>query len=271
MGETSEAFSLGKAAREAGYRLEAQVEVSSTFDVALSRARQGESSQLWIVARSQTQGRGRHGRTFLSPSGNLYASLLLVEGCRRADAPELGFVAGLAIFDAASALTGLCHPRLSLKWPNDLLVDGKKCAGLLLEGHQLDGAFALIIGIGVNVAVLPPGLPEAEMLCSFAREATAEQLFTALSDAFARRYSDWLQAPRGAQAQFSAWADRAHGLGARVRVRLPKGEVVGLFRGLDRGRLILDTQQGLEMLDAGDLYVLDTAEVSQSRVAPSAE
>ena len=131
MESSGEAFSLGKAASEAGYRFETHSEVSSTFDLALARAREGEASRLWIVARSQTNGRGRHGRVFLSPPGNLYASLLLLEGCRRADAPELGFVAGLALFDAASVVTGLEHPRLSLKWPNDLLVDGKKCAGLL--------------------------------------------------------------------------------------------------------------------------------------------
>jgi BirA family biotin operon repressor/biotin-[acetyl-CoA-carboxylase] ligase len=268
--ETSllETFSLGKAASEAGYRLETQAEVSSTFDLALARAREGEASRLWIVARSQTEGRGRHGRTFLSPPGNLYASLLLLEGCRRADAPELGFVAGLALFDAASAVTGLDHPGLSLKWPNDLLIDGKKCAGLLLEGHQLrDGAFVLVIGLGVNVAVLPSGLPEATMLTRFAPEATAEGLFMHLSDAFARRFSDWAQAPRGSEAHFGAWAERAHGLGSRVRVKMPKGEVEGLFRGLDRGRLLLDTQEGLVKLDAGDLYLLDRAPVSQGRVA----
>jgi BirA family biotin operon repressor/biotin-[acetyl-CoA-carboxylase] ligase len=268
MESSGEAFSLGKAASEAGYRLETQAEVSSTFDLALARAREGEASRLWIVARSQTKGRGRHGRVFLSPPGNLYASLLLLEGCRRADAPELGFVAGLALFDAVSRVTGLEHPRVSLKWPNDLLVDGKKCAGLLLEGHQLhDGAFVLILGIGVNVAVLPPGLPEATMLARFASDATAERLFPHLSDAFAHRFSEWAQAPRGSQAHFAAWAERAHGLGSRVRVKMPKGEVEGLFRGLDRGRLLLDTQEGLVKLDAGDLYVLDKAPPSQGRVA----
>ncbi len=263
-----EAFSLGKAASEAGYRLKTQAEVSSTFDVALAQAREGEASRLWIVARTQTQGRGRHGRTFLSPAGNLYASLLLLEGCRRADAPELGFVAGLALFDSASSVSGLDYPRLSLKWPNDLLVDGKKCAGLLLEGHQLhDGAFVLIIGIGANVAVLPPGLPEATNIGRFAPDVTAASLFLHLSDAFAQRFSDWAKAPRGSQAHFAEWGERAHGLGSRVRVKMPKGDVEGLFRGLDRGRLLLDTQEGLVKLDAGDLYVLDGAPASQARVA----
>jgi BirA family biotin operon repressor/biotin-[acetyl-CoA-carboxylase] ligase len=263
-----EAFSLGRAASEAGYRLQVHPETTSTFDVALARAREGDASRLWVVARSQTKGRGRHGRVFVSPPGNLYASLVLVDDCLAANAPELGFVAGLALFDAVSALTGLDHPRLALKWPNDLLVGGQKSAGLLLEGHRLHGgAFILIIGIGVNIAVLPPGLPEATMLARFAPNATAEQLFQYLSDAFARRFSDWAQAPRGSEAHFSAWAKRAHGLGSRVRVKMPNGEVEGFFRGLDRGRLLLDTQEGLAMLDTGDLYVLDEAPPSKSRVA----
>ena len=262
------AFSLGEAAKQAGYRLQTHAEVSSSSDVALTRAREGEGSRLWIVAKSQTKGRGRHGREFLSPPGNLYASLLLNRGCRAADAPELGFVAGLALFDAAASLTGLDHPRLSLKWPNDLLVDGKKCAGVLLEGHVLhDGAFALIIGIGVNVAVLPPGLPDTTMLKHFAPDATGEALFLHLSDSFACRFSDWAQAPQGSQAHFAAWAERAHGLGSRVRVKMPRAEVEGLFRGLDRGRLLLDTSEGLIKLDAGDLYVLDQTWDSQGKVA----
>ncbi|MBV9739410.1 MAG: biotin--[acetyl-CoA-carboxylase] ligase [Hyphomicrobiales bacterium] len=262
------AISLGKTARRAGYRMQTQAEVSSTSDIALGRAREGERSRLWIVARSQTKGRGRHGRVFLSPPGNLYASLFLNEGCRASHAPELGFVAGLALFDAAAALTGLAHPRLSLKWPNDLLVDGKKCAGVLLEGHALhDGVFALIIGIGVNVAVLPPGLPNTAMLKDVAPDVTVEALFLHLSDSFARRFSDWTQAPRWSQAHFAAWAERAHGIGSQVRVKMPTAEVEGRFRGLDRGRLLLDTSEGLVKLDAGDLYVLDQSPASQGQVA----
>ena len=264
MERSGEAFELWKAATQSGYRLETRAEVSSTNDVALARAREGEASRLWTVARCQTRGRGRHGRVFQSPSGNLHASLLLVDACERADAPELGFVAGLALFDAASALTGLDHPRLSLKWPNDLLIDDKKCAGILLEGHALDdGGFALVIGIGVNVAVVPPGMPQATRLGRFAPDATAERLFALLSDEFARRFSDWAEAPRTSQKHFAAWSARAHGIGSRVRVKLPKGDVVGLFRGLDRGRLLLDTAEGLEKLDAGDLYVMGAGSPSQ--------
>jgi BirA family transcriptional regulator, biotin operon repressor / biotin---[acetyl-CoA-carboxylase] ligase len=262
------AFGLGEAAIDAGYLLEARAEVSSTNDVALRRAREGETSRLWIVARRQTSGRGRHGRVFISPSGNLHASLMLIDHCEAAKAPELGFVAGLALFDAAEASTGLGHPRLALKWPNDLLIDGKKCAGILLEGHRLrGGAFALIVGIGVNVAVVPPDVPRATMLSAFAPDATAERLFARLSDAFARRFSEWGEAPSFSDAHFAAWAERAHGMGTRVRVKLPRGDVVGVFRGLERGRLLLDTAAGLEKLDAGDLYVMDAGEASRGRHA----
>ncbi|SDR31992.1 BirA family transcriptional regulator, biotin operon repressor / biotin-[acetyl-CoA-carboxylase] ligase [Rhizobiales bacterium GAS191] len=261
----TEAFALGKAAADAGYRLEAHDEVVSTNDLALGRARDGSLSRLWVVAHRQTGGRGRHGRVWASPSGNLYASLVLIDPCENARAPELGFVAGLALFEAASALTGLHHPRLSLKWPNDLLIDGAKCAGILLEGHRLaNGAFALIIGIGVNVTQAPQ---EAMSLHAFAPDATPARLLPLLSDEFARVFADWAQAPSSSDAHFMAWGQRAHGIGSQVRVKLPKGDVVGLFHGLDRGRLILDTSEGRKTLDAGDLYVLDAGVASRRALA----
>ncbi|MFI5011854.1 MAG: biotin--[acetyl-CoA-carboxylase] ligase [Hyphomicrobiales bacterium] len=266
MERPEQAFALGRAAADAGYRLEAQGEVSSTNDVALARAREGGASLLWVVAQRQTRGRGRHGRSWTSPSGNLYASLILIDPCDIATAPELGFIAGLALFDAVEALTGLGHPRLSLKWPNDLLVDGRKCAGILLEGHRLrDGAFALIIGIGVNIAAAPSDPPNAARLEVYAPSATAGPFFALLSDAVADRFSEFAAAPLS-QAHFAAWAERAHGIGSRVRVRLPGGDMVGLFRGLEQGRLLLDTADGRRRLDAGDLYVLDNAEASPTHV-----
>jgi BirA family transcriptional regulator, biotin operon repressor / biotin---[acetyl-CoA-carboxylase] ligase len=260
MTDSAEALALGEMADAAGYRLEAHDEVVSTNDLALARAREGGGSRRWVVAHRQTGGRGRHGRVWTSPPGNLHASLVLIDPCEGARAPELGFVTGIALFEAASALTGIHHPRLSLKWPNDLLIDGAKCAGILLEGHRLgDGAFALIIGIGVNVAHAPTG---AASLGAFAPDATVARLLPILSDAFARSFSEWTQAPFS-DAHFSAWGARAHGIGSSVRVKLPQGDVVGLFHGLDRGRLVLDTSEGRRTLDAGDLYLLDAGEASR--------
>ncbi len=266
--EEAMALALGEAALGAGYRLQALDEVASTNDVALARAGEGDGSRLWVVARRQTSGRGRHGRVWASPCGNLHASLALIDPCEVVRAPELGFVAGLALFEAARALTGLDHPRLSLKWPNDLLIDSAKCAGILLEGHRLGGgAFALIIGIGVNVASAPPGLAASARLATVAPHATPSRLFALLSDEFARRFAEFALAPQFHEAHFAAWAERAHGIGSRVRVRLPKGEVVGLFRGLERGRMLVDTAEGRRTLDAGDLYVMNEAEAARPTLA----
>ena len=257
-------FRLGEAARDAGYKLLAFDEAGSTNDEALSRARGEAADQLWVVARRQTSGRGRHGRNWSSPPGNLYASLVLIDPCEVARAPELGFVAGLAVFEAVHALTGLEHPRLSLKWPNDLLVDQAKCAGILLEGHRLaNGAFALVIGMGVNVATAPQDLAGTASLATFAAAATAPRLFTLLSDEFAQRLAAFGAAQLFDEAHFAEWAMRAHGIGSQVRVKLPTGEVKGTFRGLERGRMIVDTQEGRRKLDAGDLYVMNETEASR--------
>ena len=122
------------------------------MDEARALALQGQATPLWLVADEQSGGRGRHGRSWVSPPGNLYATLLLPEPCAPAVAPELGFVAGTALHAAVSLLIGLGPPRLALKWPNDLLLDGAKTAGLLLEGLHVGGRFIVLIGFGVNIS-----------------------------------------------------------------------------------------------------------------------
>jgi BirA family transcriptional regulator, biotin operon repressor / biotin---[acetyl-CoA-carboxylase] ligase len=252
-------FKLGRAAIDAGYRLEVADEVGSTNDLALARAREGGcAGRLWLVARRQTRGRGRQGRNWVSLPGNLHASLLLIDPCKPAKAPELGFVTGLALFEAAHSLTGLSHPRLSLKWPNDLLIDGAKCAGILLEGHRLmNGAPVVVIGVGANVAACPQGVTNSVTgLRDHAPGATAQELLTLLSDAFVRLYGDWSGSIDRSEGLFDAWEGRAHGLGSRVKVMSAQGEVTGLFRGLDRGRMIVETSAGRRLFDAGDLQVI---------------
>jgi BirA family transcriptional regulator, biotin operon repressor / biotin---[acetyl-CoA-carboxylase] ligase len=165
-------------------------------------------------------------------------------------------------------VTGIGAPRLALKWPNDLILDGGKLAGLLLEGQFLQpgGMFCVAVGIGVNVAAAPQGTPYPTRTLEDASAAVAiADLFAALSHAFAQAYEPW----RAAQAQGrdafgavrQAWLARAAGIGGPVTLRLPSGERQGAFRGLDAsGRLQLETAAGLELIDAGDLYFagLDT-------------
>lgn len=252
---------LPPAIAEAGYRVVSLATTESTNDDALEAARAGDPGLLWVVAEEQLSGRGRHGRPWVSPPGNLYASLLLVEPCDPAAAPQLGFVAGLALHEALEAVTGIGAPRLALKWPNDILLDGAKLSGLLLEGHRVGGALAVVIGFGVNVAFGPEGTPyPATSLRAAKPGLDPEQVFTALAERFAALYGAWRAArDKSAADAFSGirrlWLERAAGLGSEVTLRLPAGERRGIFEGLDgTGRLRLRTGSGQELIDAGDLY-----------------
>lgn len=254
---------LSPETESAGYRILSLEATDSTNDDALQAARSGDPGQLWIAAAEQRAGRGRHGRQWASPPGNLYTSLLLVDPCEAHVAPQLGFVAGLALHEAVEAVTGVGAPRLSLKWPNDLLLDGAKVSGLLLEGHRLspNGPLVVIIGFGVNVAFAPAGTPYPAIALEAVKPGlTREDAFRALSTAFARTLSAWRASARmNASDPFGPirrlWLERAAGIGKNVTLRLPSGEKSGIFEGLDRfGRLQLKTSSGVELIDAGDLY-----------------
>jgi BirA family biotin operon repressor/biotin-[acetyl-CoA-carboxylase] ligase len=254
---------LAPEAQTAGYRFLSRDATESTNDDAVAAAKAGDPGHLWVVAREQRAGRGRHGRQWSSPPGNLYASLLLVDPCEPAIAPQLGFVAGLALHEAVESLTGIGAPRLALKWPNDLLLDGAKTSGLLLEGHRVgaESSLAIVIGFGINVSVAPAGTPyPTTTLRHLAPSLQVEDVFAALSGSFAQTFAAWRQASRMSPSDpFGAirrlWLERAAGIGQSVTVRLPSGERQGTFEGLDPlGRLQLKSDSGIELIDAGDLY-----------------
>lgn len=251
---------LAREAIERGFGLVARDETGSTNDDAVAALEIGEAGPLWVTARSQARGRGRHGRSWTSPPGNLYASLLLVEPCAQRHAAQFGYLIGLALHDALRAVAPAHAARVRLKWPNDVLVDGAKIAGLLLEGHRApDGRFALVAGMGVNIAFTPDGTPyPAAKLADLSGGATPETLFEALSRAFALRYSAWRAAPDVTVALSGLreeWLSRAFGLDSEVTIRPPSGEKRGRFVGLDgEGRLLLATEWGIETIDAGDLF-----------------
>ena len=246
---------LGEAARAAGYRLIVRDEVGSTMEEARRALQQGEPGKLWIVARSQNAGRGRHGRQWGSPPGNLYASLLLTDPCEPALAPQLGFVAGLALHDAAAALLGPAADRLKLKWPNDLLLGGAKTSGLLLEGESRAGRFDVILGCGVNIASCPSDTPyPVTFLKADAPQASVEAMLAGLAEAWTRRFAVWAR-PGGFGPTRAAWLERAAFLGETITLRLPEGRLSGRFAGIDStGRLELDAADGRRLIDAGDLF-----------------
>src|SRR5262245_48618831 len=128
--------------------------LGSTNAEALALARAGERGPLWISARTQSAGRGRRRTRWVSPAGNLDATLLLSQPSPPAQAPQLSFVAALAVHDAVAVCAPQVGPGLKVKWPNDLLVEKAKVAGILIEGES-EPAFAVAIGIGVNCATHP--------------------------------------------------------------------------------------------------------------------
>ena len=138
----------------AGVRHLAYDALGSTNAEALVLARAGERGPLWMSARSQSAGRGRRGSQWISPPGNLYASLLLSEPSPKPLAPQISFVAALALHDALCDAAPRLGPQFKVKWPNDLLLGSEKLAGILIEGESEPG-FAVVVGFGVNCASHP--------------------------------------------------------------------------------------------------------------------
>jgi BirA family biotin operon repressor/biotin-[acetyl-CoA-carboxylase] ligase len=225
--------------------------VDSTNAEALRRARTGERGPLWIVAGQQTAGRGRRGRSWMSPPGNLHASLLLTDPAPAAAAPQLAFVAGLAVHDAAAALApGL---GLALKWPNDMLCCGAKIAGILIEGEGEPVTVA--IGVGVNCRHHPAAEFPATDFAEQGIALDAAMLLQALCRVMAAHLRQW---DRGAgfAAIRTGWLARAVGIGHAIRVRLAERETSGHFETIDEaGRLVLRLGDGRhETIAAGEVF-----------------
>jgi BirA family biotin operon repressor/biotin-[acetyl-CoA-carboxylase] ligase len=263
-------FVLAPTAIAAGYRLEAFDAVGSTNAVAIERARGGDEGKLWLVSKRQEAGRGRRGRAWETPEGNLAATLLLVPGFDIKAAATLGFVAGLALADALAAVipgrgvsvgvdggTPLGGGRFELKWPNDVLAGGAKLSGILLESAMLDETrFALAIGIGVNVVAHPQDVPyPATSLAALGATCDAETLFIALSDAWVENARIWNEG-RGLTAIRERWLKRAAGLGSPVAVRMEGRVVRGIFETIDEQcRFVIRDEDGnVTTIAAGDVH-----------------
>jgi BirA family transcriptional regulator, biotin operon repressor / biotin---[acetyl-CoA-carboxylase] ligase len=229
----------------------------STNAEALRQFASGTEAPFWIVADEQSEGRGRSGRRWHSPKGNLYATLGLRPGVSPAEATQLSFVAALAAYDAiASHLPAEQVGALRLKWPNDILLGGAKIAGILIESaaYPRTAGLAAAIGIGINVAQAPAdtGRPVAALgLAPNARAAVFEEL--------ARAFDAWLDRwdlARGFAAIRDAWLMRAHAMGEPLNVSLNGSTIRGRFQGLDeRGALRLKTDAGdVIAVTAGDVY-----------------
>jgi BirA family transcriptional regulator, biotin operon repressor / biotin---[acetyl-CoA-carboxylase] ligase len=247
-------FQLGDKAKLAGYRVSGLETVTSTNALAAEAAQGGDAGQHWFVALEQTEGRGRRGRTWFSQKGNLAASLLLVFDYT-GDYAGLGFVAGVALAEALRALAP--EVPVKLKWPNDLLFDGRKLAGILLEAQRLtSGRQSVVIGIGVNNVAAPGDLPyPATSLAEQGIAISAGELFPALSECFAESFDLW-RGGDGLARVLENWRRHAAGIGGPIAVTTPTGPVAGVFEALDdSGRLLVRRKNGmLTTISAGDVY-----------------
>jgi BirA family biotin operon repressor/biotin-[acetyl-CoA-carboxylase] ligase len=250
-------FSLSPEADAAGYRLVSRDSIGSTNSEALALILAGERGPLWVAAREQTSGRGRRGRAWSTTPGNLAASLGRGTDLPLATLAQLGFVAGAALVSAldrcAPAASRLCR----LKWPNDLVCDAGKLAGILLEAEaRPEGGHALAVGIGVNVAAAPPEAPyPVASLAGLGAACTSEALFLALSAAWIEAERIWDRG-RGFAAVRALWLERAGGIGAEVCVRTGPEQVRGVFETIDEGgRLVLRAADGgRSLVAAGDVH-----------------
>lgn len=231
----------------AGWRLISLKETSSTNEEA-RRLPEG-TDNVAVQADTQTSGRGRMGRPWTSPAGNLYVSLCITLPALK----DAGFYSFISAVSLAGALKEL-RPGLEIrcKWPNDLLVGGKKISGILLE---TDGRKKLVIGIGVNLVSYPSEnvLYPVTSLMQEGGNADVSAVLSALVahfDRWRKRFEKEGPAP-----VLKAWEEQAYGIGKPITVNLPDKRLEGIFYGLDKdGCLLLNKDEEIIRITAGDVF-----------------
>lgn len=234
-------------------------ETPSTNAHAMALAQDGAAAPLWVWAGRQTKGRGRLGRAWDSPAGNLYASVLLRPACPADAISGLPLLAGLAAYDTIATLAddATLTARLRLKWPNDVMLDGAKLGGVLIESAVLpDGARAVVIGTGLNMAAAPSGLGRpVACLREFGHGPEPAHALNTLAVATARWLDVWADGAGFAHIR-DAWLRHAAPLGALISVKLGTEQIEGRFAGLDdMGALRLRVGGAERRITAGDVLV----------------
>ena len=234
-------------------------EIDSTMLEARRRADAGDIAPVWLVAKRQSAGRGRRGRTWVSEEGNLYVTYLAPADRKPQELALVSFAAGLAICDAIEKEIGLGW-ETRLKWPNDVLIDGQKVAGLMMDsGTTPDGRAWMALGIGINLITAPEGLDQPTIYLSAFEEPTAPLDFLAVLRPFLSQWDKTLRT-RGFAPLRDAWLASAYKLGEPIRVILGAQTLEGRLAGLSpRGELELETETGLRLIAAGDVLLPNAA------------
>ncbi|MGD9813942.1 MAG: biotin--[acetyl-CoA-carboxylase] ligase [Hyphomonadaceae bacterium] len=237
-------------------------EIDSTMLEARRRAEARELDAVWLVARRQTAGRGRRGRSWASIDGNLLVTYLFTTTRPTAEIALIGFATAVAIAECIEALAG--PGRVTLKWPNDVLIDGAKAAGVMLDSGSLGGHGAWVaLGFGVNLIGAPDNLDQPTMsvqtLLGGAPPGLEPMAFLA---PLMTRLAAWDRSLslEGFEPLRQAWLARAHGLGQEARVMQGERALEGRIAGISpRGELELDTVDGRRFIAAGDVLLPNSA------------
>ena len=231
-------------------------EIDSTNEEARRRVASGTFTNSWIAARSQTAGRGRLGRYWKSPAGNLYATALFKLDGSIVDATKIPFVSGLAVVDVVEAIAP--DVPVKLKWPNDVRHEGAKLCGILVEAGQLQEGCWVACGIGLNVAFVPADTGQAATclvdLCGSAA-ITSDIALDELRRTFSNRLN---QLRKGFQTVRLDWLKRAEALGENIVVRVGDSRVTGVLEDLgNHGEILLRLPNGtLRSITAGDVELI---------------
>ena len=243
------------------YNLISLERCASTNDEARDLARQGEvvapdGTVVW--AREQSKGRGRHGREWASPPGNLHLSLILRPEVPLREAAQLSFVTAVALYDALGNISEPGH-QIHLKWPNDVLLQEKKVAGILLESEAGGAEFPewVIVGLGVNVAHFPDDAAyPATSLSAEHWTVTVEDTLVAFARSFQKWANIWVE--EGFDKVRQTWLNRSIGKGKAIAVSLDNETLTGNFKDLDDdGALILEDDGAERRIAAGVVYFPD--------------
>ena len=240
-----------------GFDHRAFLSIDSTNKEAVRQIEKGAKSGLWISATEQTLGRGRGGRKWISKPGNLFSTLIYDTKKSLCHSAQLSFVTSLAVRGAVA--TFVDTDDVKCKWPNDVLVNGKKISGILLETYSNDKAENLmILGIGININHHPenPLYPATHINERSDKSFTHNDVFQALTNKMAYWLNIWQE--QGFKIIRKEWLNKAKGQGEKITVRLPNEEINGRFVDLDaNGALMLETGDKIRLIHSGDVFFTD--------------
>lgn len=236
----------------------------STNAEARRRADAGETGPLWIVARRQTEGRGRRGRSWESQDGNLFATLMQLTRKSPAEAAQVTFVAALAIADLLDAWAPAS--LVTIKWPNDVMLAGQKASGVLVEsGVHESGGLWLAVGIGINLLSAPEGTerPATALAHHLRGDAASPPSIEVAAAKLAEAFNVWMTRweTLGFQPILDAWRARTAGLDGPAVARLGRETIEGRAEGVGPdGALKLRLADGsLRLISAGDVFFGEAA------------